>query len=1502
MRKIIISNLLCVILGITFSSFLSNDKFDAKFNVAVVNNDQPVMVDKKQVKYSQSIVLKKYSDDKFKQLKFTNTYDKEAIDGFEAKKYDAIIKINDNFTRSILSISTKKPEKSNIEVSVNSDLTVEDNIKISLLIDDFINDVKQDISYLYVYEIFDGLHKTQFKIDEVIKLNEGLKPTISQIKEINVLDNYNYELNALNGDSATAIDLSEFQTKLGEVIVSVFKQVEDVLIIYKDENSSLLSLITNNGELLNNVITSLVDYNDEYMGFISELSNQTIDENYSITQVNEYLNKLYKQLITEQITLAQTIEVMNLINENYLMMVENINGADGIYPFKNILNIIKSRNDFYKVGSEIDKCLSSSELSEIEKQICVNNSKQNLISTYKAYLDSKVVLNNDDSYYKSLLGLISDYEVEDIELEKPSFDVSFSAEDFNMSENDSTQINLKVTNTSTNPIKSIKITSNMIEFDNLSEEIESEIGFNNINEVKINTPVLLTNNQSYEFKFKIKTDMINDFNLIENLNFKIQTLSSDDLVSEKEVVQEIKFYEKYISNASSTMDGQNLIVNYSIANNDVSSVNVTLGNLSSDIVTYENVTSDSGFMSEGKLEVTILPGESKDIEIVYENINYETFNFIQIIEEQEKVMFSLENIVETKDLEFKVTESNKVISLEIKNSNSFSLENKVITLNHSDKFVDFRMLTSGHDIYVSDSQILINTIDANEILKFDISFNLLQYTEQSEVLELNYEGTTIFEKTYYEEDNKLSTIIDIKKDLNSDNFEIKLQIEALSDIDNILVSIPMSNGEITSDDVLFNENNGNYEFIISSLKATEKYEFTINLKAYVENFNVFFKTQDYESNSMFNLEENNNIEIINDVKIVKENDLIKLQIIDTNLTNINYLNKSLKISTSDLIFKNVTSSESFELINNEIILSYDLNENEIKTIDLSFEISNLSESNEIEISDELNTELINFELEKIDVQLISKSIYYKYLDNDFYADSQFASNSTKLAISLNLINNSNVELNPGLKINDLINAGEITNLELPTEVVKVGEEFKIYFELNFDLITKLDLEILEIDVNGLKIMFEIKYIYTSLDIKVDVKDENSNNIISKGEVVNYTYTLTNNSISEFNGVFNLSVDPNLIVTNCYILDSNGEIIDLNVSPSNIVVKVKPMKSIVVVLNTISKDYSSNVNEITINHTLNNGVMEVVNQDTTLLTNSDESISNIATEIYEKNNNYFNFMSTIYDLSEKHNLLSSLQNYNNLIKMFVKHDDSTLFKFLLSDEYEMCDISSFCKVSNIINLIKVNEQNFINTINLNLDDLNSFNEVMKLINESSNIQVSDLSTTIDELLNLVVNLNINEVNLKPANENVNQINSNMNETIDENIEFNNNLFENKVEVYEKNDEIIDEYLEKIKSDKSIITSIEQFEKQLGDVSNVENNTLNNINELLPQSKINNQPNYSVYDFLVNPLNDTYRSTSIDESTTKTLVQVIILCILAIISILINIYFKARYDKSKENRGN
>lgn len=362
--------------------------------IVFVNNDQTKNYNDKNYNFGNIEINKLKNIDEYKRNKLEVVNTLEAKHGLDSGNYGVVITIPSNFSESILSINDDITSTSTITYEISDTLSKENQNKILEVVNSIIDSIKSDISYMYIYAIFDSLHTSQSGVNTVISNMRSVYDFTSSLESVNVFNKYDYEIKEYEGQDLSEVDLTDEEKEYVDTINEYVTKIDDSVVLMEEDikisNTDFINYLIDTNGNLNNLMGKLEEQMQSYENFVSD----------EMDDIEEYTNKLSSIDLQLELELINNISKNEINKLNSLLSVEfdeedkelkkllelntNINNLAGLSlnfngEIQRILNnaqIIHDKNEELK-GLDFTKDISSYLETTNKIEECLENEKNN---------------------------------------------------------------------------------------------------------------------------------------------------------------------------------------------------------------------------------------------------------------------------------------------------------------------------------------------------------------------------------------------------------------------------------------------------------------------------------------------------------------------------------------------------------------------------------------------------------------------------------------------------------------------------------------------------------------------------------------------------------------------------------------------------------------------------------------------------------------------------------------------------------------------------------------------------------------------------------------------------------------------------------------------------------------------------------------------------------------------------------------------------------------------
>lgn len=370
-------------------------------DIAIINNDQRMEYLDSDIKFGDEFLTQ--IDNIESDYNYQTTNSAEADQGMISGKYAATITIPSNFTKGILSVNSERPTATSITYALNEDLPATKAKKIETEIVSNINVFENNITYMYLYSVFDGLHTTQEGVKTVAKNGKPVFSFLKDLGEIDIVSNHQYKLKDNNDDSFDAIDISKQVAAFGKTVSEYKQEVAGVIEVYKEQDDKYnnavdeaIAVMNDNNTLLNDRIRNVEDT----LQTIVDTNEQYTEDEYSITGARGNLTEIIIEYIEQ-------LKIVNDTVDNNDKLIDDTSTIDGALAalnansqYTSLLSLIQSRVSYYNsLDSIVNECLSQDQTGASS---CISTKLSGYKNKYNSYDSFISQFRDEENYYDTM--------------------------------------------------------------------------------------------------------------------------------------------------------------------------------------------------------------------------------------------------------------------------------------------------------------------------------------------------------------------------------------------------------------------------------------------------------------------------------------------------------------------------------------------------------------------------------------------------------------------------------------------------------------------------------------------------------------------------------------------------------------------------------------------------------------------------------------------------------------------------------------------------------------------------------------------------------------------------------------------------------------------------------------------------------------------------------------------------------------------------------------------
>ncbi len=284
--------------------------------IVFINNDQRKNYNDKNYNFGNIEINKLKNVDEYKRNKIEIVNALEANHGLDSGDYGAAITIPSNFTESILSINDDITSTSTITYEISDTLSKENKNKMLQVVNSIIDSIKGDISYMYVYAIFDSLHTSQSGVNTVISNMRSVYDFMSSLESIDVFNKYDYEIKEYEDQDLSEVDLTDEEKEYVDTINEYVEKIDDSVVRMEEDikisNTDFIDYLIDTNENLDTQMENLEEQMLSYENFVSD----------EMDKIEENTNKLNSIDLQPELKLINNISKNEINKLNSLLSVE----------------------------------------------------------------------------------------------------------------------------------------------------------------------------------------------------------------------------------------------------------------------------------------------------------------------------------------------------------------------------------------------------------------------------------------------------------------------------------------------------------------------------------------------------------------------------------------------------------------------------------------------------------------------------------------------------------------------------------------------------------------------------------------------------------------------------------------------------------------------------------------------------------------------------------------------------------------------------------------------------------------------------------------------------------------------------------------------------------------------------------------------------------------------------------------------------------------------------
>lgn len=268
--------------------------------IAIVNLDEGVVMQDEEINYAEQLLINPKDNFLFTGLE-------DARQGYATGIYAGYVIIPANFSNSVVSLNDI-PVRAEISYAINDALR--EDVKEQVIYDvlEMVNNLDDNISYMYIHSVLDDLHTAQDEADVIMNNDLKEKETIDAVKAYDLVALVPVtELTEIE-NTIEPVDISEYMTKNVEFTGEVGLKYTEYLMASETEHQrineeaiGLMDEMSNTSDIISNI--SLIQSGEE--GTVYQSGKEELDlmfEEYSVgfgeavTKQEENIMKIYQDI------------------------------------------------------------------------------------------------------------------------------------------------------------------------------------------------------------------------------------------------------------------------------------------------------------------------------------------------------------------------------------------------------------------------------------------------------------------------------------------------------------------------------------------------------------------------------------------------------------------------------------------------------------------------------------------------------------------------------------------------------------------------------------------------------------------------------------------------------------------------------------------------------------------------------------------------------------------------------------------------------------------------------------------------------------------------------------------------------------------------------------------------------------------------------------------------------------------------------------------------------
>lgn len=383
--------------------------------IAIVNLDTGVMVNEEEVNYAGKLLTELKDNFLFTGLE-------DARNGYETGIYAAYLVIPATFSESIVSLNDT-PVRSEITYMINDDLTAEAKEQAIYDVMEFMSELDDKISYMYMHSVMDEFHEAQDEADTIMENDLAEKEAINAIEAEDLVALAPVTEITQVENNIEPVDISEYITTNLELTAEIDLKYREYILESEAEhqtlNESATALMTEMGNM-DSIIGGINFMEDEdgesiYQDGKDELSTLFEAHNTALTdrevQLQSNVIATYEEIQTIEKEYTRLKEAyFNKTGEEFDDFIMDEEGNPMVDEEGNnlLLSDVFDKYDYDLTDEEQKKEVLDTQIGEIDKME---------LSEVEQVVDEKVLTPIQEKADSTTKAITDQYEIEKEQLE-----------------------------------------------------------------------------------------------------------------------------------------------------------------------------------------------------------------------------------------------------------------------------------------------------------------------------------------------------------------------------------------------------------------------------------------------------------------------------------------------------------------------------------------------------------------------------------------------------------------------------------------------------------------------------------------------------------------------------------------------------------------------------------------------------------------------------------------------------------------------------------------------------------------------------------------------------------------------------------------------------------------------------------------------------------------------------------------------------------------------------